>query len=250
MINVSPSRHAARAHYSELARIGKALSSPARLQILDLLRQGDRHVEDLAEAAGLTVANSSRHLQQMRAARLVSAERQGRHVRYRLADEDVSRVFGALRGLAEAILPEMDRLRRELRALDAGEREELLSRVRRGDVTLLDVRPSEEYRQGHLPGARSVPLPELPSRLHEVPRDGEVVAYCRGPYCSLASEAVELLVAAGYRARHLDLGVPDLRARGAEVATGDGEGSPRARPPRTTPSRAARAHPRTKRKTR
>jgi len=247
---ISPSRRAARAHYGELARIGRALSSPARLQILDLLRQGDRHVEDLAEAAGLTVANSSRHLQQMRAARLVDAEREGRHVRYRLATADVSRVFGVLRGLAETVLPEMDRLRRELSALGEGEREALLGRVARGEVTLLDVRPAEEYRHGHLPGARSVPLAELPARLAEVPRDRLVVAYCRGPYCPLAAEAVRILAAAGFRASHLDLGAADLRDRGGRVEAGDAPRPPGPAAGAGPADRRPRSSPRTKRKTR
>ena len=208
-------------HYGELARIGKVLASPVRLQLLDLLRQGPLNVEALAEAAGVSVANASQHLQQMRSARLVATERRGQQVEYRLADESVSFLFGALRELAEALLPELDRLRRELHALSPEEREELLSRIRRGEVTLLDVRPAHEYRAGHLPGARSIPLAELSSRLDELPRDREVVAYCRGPYCPLASEAVAVLAAAGYRARHLDLGVPELRRR-FRVITGDG----------------------------
>jgi rhodanese-related sulfurtransferase len=133
-------------------------------------------------------------------------------VAYRLAGEGVSSVFGALRDLGESILPEMARLRRELGVLPPEERRALLSRIRSGEVTLVDVRPPEEYRAGHLPGARSLPLAELRSRLGELPRRGEVVAYCRGPYCPLARDAAALLVAAGFRARHLDLGVPDLRA--------------------------------------
>jgi len=208
-------------HYGELSRIGKVLASPVRLQLLDLLRQGSRNVEALAEAAGVSVANSSQHLQQMRSARLVAAERRGQQVEYRLADESVSVLFGALRELAEALLPEMDRLRRELRALSPEEREELLSRVRRGDVTLLDVRPAPEFGAGHLPGARSIPLAELSSRLDEIPREREVVAYCRGPYCPMALEAVAVLAAAGFRARHLDLGVPELGRRRFRVVTGD-----------------------------
>jgi rhodanese-related sulfurtransferase len=146
----------------------------------------------------------------MRAARLVEAERQGKHVAYRLSDDGVSRVFGALRRLAESVLPEMDRLRRELGVLEPGERDELLARIRSGGVTLLDVRPAVEYLAGHLPGARSIPLEELPARLSEIPRGREVVAYCRGPYCPLASDAVAVLTRAGFRARHLDLGVPDI----------------------------------------
>ena len=222
-------RGAALAHYGELARLGKAFASAARLQLLDLLRQGPRNVEDLADAAGLTTANASRHLQQMRSARVVDAVRDGRHISYRLAGDAVSRAFGELRGLAEALLPELDRLGRELDVLEPAARDELLARVRRGQVTLLDVRPAQEYRAGHLHGARSIPLGELPARLAELPRGSEVVAYCRGPYCPMATEAVDVLVAAGFRARHLDLGVPDLRARSHPVATGDGTPSDRAR---------------------
>ncbi len=210
----NPARALARSHYGELARIGKALGSPTRLQLLDLLRQGARTVEALAEEAGISVANSSQHLQQMRSARLVTSERKGKNVEYRLADERVSAAFGTLRDLAELLLPEMHRLRRDLGVLGPGEREEILALVRGGAVTLLDVRPAAGFEAGHLPGARSVPLAELPGRLHEIPPDREVVAYCRGPYCTMASEAVALLRAAGFSARHLDLGVPDLsRAR-------------------------------------
>jgi DNA-binding transcriptional ArsR family regulator/rhodanese-related sulfurtransferase len=224
-LNVTASdqrRRRALAHYEELARIGKVLASPVRLRLLDLLRQGSRNVDELAEAAGATVANSSRHLQQMRSARLVRAEREGKNVRYRIADESVSAAYGLLRGLAESVLPEMDLLRRELGALEAGEREELLGRIARSEVTLVDTRPVEEFRAGHLPGARSMPLEELPGRVHEIPREREVVAYCRGPYCPMATRAVEILRAAGYRARHLDLGIPDLRARAVAITSGEG----------------------------
>lgn len=211
MIATAPDPRAlARSHYAELARIGKALGSPIRLQLLDLLRQGARTVESLAEEGGISVANASQHLQQLRSARLVSAERKGKNVEYRLADARVSAAFGTLRELAELLLPELHRLRRELGVIGPVEREELLSLVRDGAVTLLDVRPAQEFEAGHLPGARSVPLAELPARLRELPRGREVVAYCRGPYCTMASEAVALLRAAGFTARHLDLGVPDL----------------------------------------
>ena len=205
-------RRAARAHYGEIARLGKALASPVRLQLTDLLRQGPRTVEVLAREAGASVANCSRHLQQLRAARLVEADRAGRHVRYRLTDAGVSAAFAVLRGLAEVLLPEMDRLRRELRVLEPAARERLLDEVRRGRVTLVDVRPAEEFEAGHLPGARSLPLADLPDRLRELPRARPVVACCRGPYCYMAIEAVELLRAAGFEARHLDLGVADLPA--------------------------------------
>lgn len=222
---------AAQAHYGEIARIGKALGSPVRLQLLDLLRNGRRSVEDLAEAAGVSVANSSQHLQQMRSAGLVVGERRGQRVEYRLAADGVSSTFAALRELAEAVRPEMDRLGRELGVLTAARRGELLRRIRRGEVTLVDVRPAAEYDAGHLPGALSIPLPELRRRLPELPRDAEVVAYCRGPYCTFARDAVALLTAAGFRARHLDLGVPDLRALGHPVAGADPSvaGAPRPR---------------------
>jgi rhodanese-related sulfurtransferase/DNA-binding transcriptional ArsR family regulator len=227
MMIKSVAPHPALAHYGEVARLGRALASPVRLQLVDLLRQGERTVETLANAAGVSVANASRHLQQMRAARLVTGVRDGRHVRYRLADGEVSRAFGMLRALAEALLPEMDRLRRAAGTLSAEERAEVLEAIRRGDSTLLDVRPREEYAAGHLPGARSIPLDELPARLGELPRDRPVIAYCRGPYCPLGAAAVALLTAAGYRARHLDLGVPDLEP----------DGLPRPRHARSRPKR-------------
>ena len=242
-MNVTSTRTAlARAHYAELARIGKVLGSPVRLLLLDLLRQGPRSVETLAQAAGLTVANASQHLQQMRRARVLVAEQRGRFAEYRLADEGVSRAFGALRELAESLLPEMDRLREELSVLAPAAREELLLAIRHQVVTLVDVRPVEEYRAGHLPGAHSIPLAELPGRLAELPRGRELVAYCRGPYCTLAATAVGILERAGFRARHLDLGVPDLRTRRFRITTGDAP----ARRPAPAPPRRARGAPPTR----
>jgi rhodanese-related sulfurtransferase len=233
---------ATQGHYGEIARIGKALGSPVRLELLDLLRNGRRSVEDLAEAAGVSVANSSQHLQHMRAAGLVVGERRGQHVEYRLAADGVSSTFAALRALAEAVRPEMERLGRELGVLAPGVRRELLRRIRRGEVTLVDVRPAPEFEAGHLPGARSIPLPELRRRLPELPREAEVVAYCRGPYCPLARDAAALLAAAGFRARHLDLGVPDLRALGQSVTgTDPSVAGPRRRVRR--PPRSPRARP-------
>jgi rhodanese-related sulfurtransferase/biotin operon repressor len=226
---------AAAAHYGEIARLGRALGSPVRLRLLDLLRQGTRSVEALADAAGVSVANSSQHLQQMRAAGLVVGERRGQHVEYRLSAEDVSAAFAALRDLAVLVRPEMDRLGRELGVLAPEDRQELLRRIRAGEVTLVDVRPPEEFRAGHLPGARSLPLAELRGRLDELPRGPEVVAYCRGPYCTMARDAVALLEAAGFKARHLDLGVPDLRALGHPVAEGDVPAAGLRRPPRRSP---------------
>ncbi|MFO0585410.1 MAG: metalloregulator ArsR/SmtB family transcription factor [Anaeromyxobacter sp.] len=220
----------ARAHYAELARIGKVLGSPVRLLLLDLLRQGPRSVETLAEAAGLPVANASQHLQHMRRARVIAAEQRGRFTEYRLAAENVSAVFAALRLLAEDLLPEMDRLRTELSVLAPEDREELLEAIRLDVVTLVDVRPVEEFRAGHLPGAHSIPLAELHRRLDELPRGRELVAYCRGPYCTLAVTAVRILEQAGFRARHLDLGVPDLKARRFRIASGDATPPRRAAP--------------------
>jgi rhodanese-related sulfurtransferase len=205
-------RQAAMSHYELLGRVAKALGSPARLRLLDLLRQGPRSVEVLAEEAGLNLKNASQHLQQLRAARLVETHKEGQRVVYRVAEAEVSSFFGALRELSEAILPEMDRLGRDLELLAPEQRDELLQRIKRDEVLLLDVRPAEEFAAGYLPGAISIPLPELPRRLREIPRRRDVVAYCRGPYCTLAQEAVVLLRKHGYHAEHLDLGIPDLRA--------------------------------------
>lgn len=211
-------RGSAAAHYDELARIGKALASPIRLRLLDLLRQGPRSVEVLAERAGVSVANASQHLQQLRAGRLVEGEKRGQQVIYRLADRAVSSFYGELRALAEALLPEMDRLKLELVVADQAARAALLARVRAGSVTLIDVRPAEEFHAGHLRGALSLPLEELPRRLPELPKGREVIAYCRGPYCSLAVQAVKVLADAGFRAQHLDLGPPDLEPTDLVVA--------------------------------
>ena len=183
-------RQAALSHYDQLGRIAKALASPGRLRLLDLLRQGPRSVELLAEEAGLNLKNASQHLQQLRAARLVETHKEGQRVVYRVAEATVSSFFGALRELSEA----------------------LLERVRQEEVLLLDVRPSAEFAAGYLAGAVSIPLAELPQRLDELPRRRDIVAYCRGPYCTMALEAVLLLRKHGYRAEHLDLGIPDLRA--------------------------------------
>ncbi len=217
----SPPRRFKDAIYEQLARIGKAVAAPKRLELLDLLCQGPRTVEALAQQAALSVANASQHLQVLRATRLVEATRKGLHVEYRLADDEVARFVVTLRGLAEARLAEVDQVTRAYVAardeLEGVSGDELLRRVRRGDVTILDVRPAEEYRAGHLPGARSIPVDELAARLHELPKRREIVAYCRGPYCVMAVEAVALLRAKGYRARRVEQGVADWRARGWRV---------------------------------
>lgn len=209
--------------YEQIARIGKAASAPKRLELLDLLSQGPRTVEALADLAGISVGNASQHLKILRAARLVAAEKQGLYVEYRLASEDVGRFFVTFRTLARSRLAEIEVVARQYferrGALEAVAGDELVRRVRSGEVTVLDVRPVEEYRSGHIPGARSIPLTELEARLQEVPRGREVVAYCRGPCCVMAAEAVDLLRRRGFKAHRLEEGVVDWRARGWRVAT-------------------------------
>jgi rhodanese-related sulfurtransferase len=210
--------------YEQLARIGKVMASPRRLELLDLLAQGPRTVEALARETGLSVANASQHLQALRAARLLLAEKRGVYVTYRLAGDDVAAFYRSLRTLAQSRLAEIEQVTREFLAdrdaLEAVDRDDLVRRVKRGSVTVLDVRPVEEFAAGHIPGALSIPLPQLARRLGELPRGREIVAYCRGPYCVLAVEAVRLLRRRGLRAERLEDGVPDWRARGYRVAVG------------------------------
>jgi rhodanese-related sulfurtransferase len=208
-------RHYQDAVYEQFARIGKAVASPKRLELLDLLCQGDRTVEVLAREAGLSVANASQHLQILKNARLVEAERQGLYVLYRIAQPQVADFSQALRALAETQLAEVEQLTRRYfknkKGLEAMDRDSLLERAEDGLVTVLDVRPPEEYHAGHLPGALSVPLDELRRRLADLPRDQEIVAYCRGPYCVLSIEAVEILRAEGFRAIRMAEGVEGWR---------------------------------------
>jgi rhodanese-related sulfurtransferase/DNA-binding transcriptional ArsR family regulator len=212
--------------YEQFSRLGKAVAAPKRLELLDLLCQGPRTVEALAEQAALSVANASRHLQVLRAARLVDAEKKGLYVEYRLADEQVVAFFVALRGLAEARLAEVDRVTRQYferrGAMEAVRGDELLRRLNAGEVTVLDVRPPEEYRAGHIPGAISIPVGELRARMNELSKDREVVAYCRGPYCVMALEAVQLLRKQGFRAHRMEQGVVDWRMCGRSL---EGEGA-------------------------
>lgn len=212
--------------FEHQSRVGKALSSPKRLEILDVLAQGPRTVEVLAQQSSLTVANTSRHLQVLRAARLVEAGKKGLFVTYRLADEEVSGFLRSMRILAEHRLAEIEQITRTFLAsrtgMEAVNREILLRRVREGEVTVLDVRPLEEFEAGHIPGAVSVPLAELKTRLKNFPKGREIVAYCRGPYCVLAIKAVEFLRKKGFRAIRLEDGISDLRAHGFDIATGSG----------------------------
>lgn len=211
--------------FDQFARIGKAVANPHRLELVDLLAQGERRVEDLATETSLSIANASQHLQGLRQAGLVETRRAGTSIFYRLADERVFRLWQAIRDVGEARLAEIDRLtqtflldRAQLEAVDATT---LLRRLGEGDVVVLDVRPEQEFRAGHIPTARSIPIGELEKRLHEVPRDREIVAYCRGPYCVFSDEAVALLRARGYDARRLDVGLPDWRSAGLPVAMED-----------------------------
>jgi rhodanese-related sulfurtransferase/predicted transcriptional regulator len=205
--------------FEQFARIGKALASPKRLEIVDLLAQGERTVEEIARETAMSVASASQHLQALKAARMVEARREGLYVHYRLADEDVFRTWQAVRALAESRLSEVDSVveaylvdRDALEAVDATELMERLS-----NVVVLDVRPEEEYRAGHIPGALSVPVVTLEAALQTLPRDREIVAYCRGPYCVFSDEAVALLRSRGYRAHRLRQGLPDWRAAGMPV---------------------------------
>ena len=220
----NPSRAFKDAIYEQFARIGKAVSSPKRLELLDLLCQGERTVEVLARESGLTVANASQHLQILRAARLVEAEKEGLFVIYRLADQTVCEFFRAMRVLAEKQLAEVEQIKRRFlegrEGMEPVDRDALLKLVNEGAVTVLDVRPVEEYNAGHIPGALSIPLKELMLRLTELPHDQEIVAYCRGPYCVLSIEAVEMLRARGFQAVRLEEGIQDLRAMGFPIAEG------------------------------
>ncbi len=209
--------------YEQFARIGKAVASPRRLELLEILAQGERTVEALASETALSVANASHHLQALREARLVEARKDGLYVYYRLADPDVFELSRMIRVLAERRLAEVDRIVRTYLAdrdqLEPIGRQELLERAQAGTVLVLDVRPFDEYRAGHVPGALSVPVDQLERRLRELPPDKEIVAYCRGPYCVLAFRAVEILRARGRAARRLVEGFPEWRAAGLPVET-------------------------------
>jgi len=208
---------------TQIARIAKAVASASRLELLEVLGQGERTVELLAHAAGLTVANTSQHLQALRRVGLVAARKEGLFVHYRLTDFEVVRLLLLLRRIAEQHLDEVDQLVAEFFTsrdrLEAVPREELLARSRAGTVTVLDVRPPEEYRAGHIPGALSVPLDQLEHVMRTLPAGPEVEAYCRGPYCLLAFEAVESLRRHGRRARRLEEGFPEWLAAGLPITS-------------------------------
>jgi rhodanese-related sulfurtransferase len=208
--------------FDEFARAAKALASGRRLELVDVLANGERTVEALAGEVGLSVANTSQHLQILRQAGLVSSRREGTSIHYRLAGPEVFELWRSLRTLAASRLAQVERLaaayvgaRDELEPVT---RQELARRLEDGDLVVLDVRPATEHAAGHLPGAVSIPVGELRRRLAELPQDREIVAYCRGPYCAFAHEAVELLRQEGFLARRLEDGLPEWQAAGLAVA--------------------------------
>jgi rhodanese-related sulfurtransferase len=210
--------------FEQFARIGKALASPKRLEILDLLVQGERTVEEIARETAMPVANASQHLQTLKGSRIVESRREGLYAYYRLADEKVFRAWRAMRDLGEARLAEVDQVvqtylndRDVLEAVDAVG---LMERLAEGSVVVLDMRPKEEYRAGHVRGALSVPVDSLEAALQVLPKDKEIIAYCRGPYCVFSDEAVRVLRAKGYRASRLTEGFPEWRAAGYPVESG------------------------------
>lgn len=210
--------------YGQFARLGKALASPQRLEFLDLLAQSERTVESLAGDVGVSVANASQHLQALRRAGLVQTRKDGLFVYYRIADPSVVRLCASLRTVAEKQYADLDRIVRE----HFGERsdpeaiqmDELLKRARSGDVVILDARPAREYAAGHIAGAISVPIDQLQQRLRTLPKTKQYVAYCRGPYCVYADDAVARLRKAGRRAQRLAVGFPEWKSAGLPVQTG------------------------------
>jgi rhodanese-related sulfurtransferase/DNA-binding transcriptional ArsR family regulator len=210
--------------FAQFAAVAKSLAHPHRLEILEQLAQGERSVEVAAARTGLSVANTSQHLQQMRRAGIVAARREGKFILYTLADDAVLDLVSALRRVAERNVAEVEQVIRsyfnDRDSMEPVSREELLEKSRAGVVTVLDVRPADEFALGHLPGAVNIPLRELEARLAQLDRGQEIVAYCRGPYCVLSYEAVASLRARGFKVRRLEDGLPEWRAAGLPVVTG------------------------------
>jgi rhodanese-related sulfurtransferase/DNA-binding transcriptional ArsR family regulator len=209
--------------FAQFARVGKALGNANRLELVEFIAQGARSVEQLAKISGLSVANASQHLQELRQAGLVTSRKEGLRVYYELSGDDVIDLLDLVRRVADHRIAEVQKLvgiyltaKDELEPVAA---KDLLGRVRKGLVTVLDVRPPEEYQAGHLPGAVNIPLSELIGRLSKLPKTKEVIAYCRGPYCVLAFEAVKLLRERGFKARRLEAGLPEWRTKGLPVET-------------------------------
>jgi len=223
MVSVPKSSGPKQAVFEQFALVAKAVAHPLRLEILEQLAQGERSVDVIADRTRVSVANASQHLQHMRRAGLVAARREGKFVFYRLSEDSVVDLLGALRRVAEARSAEVERVVRgyfdDKDSLEAVTRPELMERLKSGVVTVLDVRPEDEFALGHVPGALNVPLNALAARLAEFDHGHEIVAYCRGPYCVLSYEAVAMLRAHGFRARRLEDGLPEWRAAGLPVAT-------------------------------
>jgi rhodanese-related sulfurtransferase/DNA-binding HxlR family transcriptional regulator len=214
------SRQKKDALFEAIALMGKAFASPVRLELLDLLAQAPRSVDELSRLTAQSKANVSQHLQALRAAGMVTRTRAGARVSYAVANEEALRLWLALRDASAARLAEVERAARDYLGEDVDTigRQDLLERLARGDIVLVDVRPEAEYEAGHIEGAQSIPLDELERRLAELPPDAEVVAYCRGPFCAYAHEAVRQLHAAGRRARRLEEGWPEWRLGSSRAA--------------------------------
>ena len=213
---------AKQALFDEFARVAKALASGRRAEVVDLLANGERSVESIASEIEMSLANASQHLQVLRRAGLVSSRRQGTSIFYRLASSDVVGLWRSLQGVASDRVAEVERLARaytgDLHGVELLTKEELAKRIRRkNDLLVLDVRPQEEYAAGHVPGAVSIPVSELKRRLKELPKNKEIVAYCRGPFCAFAPEAARYLDKKGFRTYILDAGLPDWEAAGLPV---------------------------------
>ena len=219
---IAPDRAAKDELHEQFARIGRALANPHRVEILDLLAQGERSVEVIAERAAISIGLASAHLQALRRAGLVASRRDGTRVIYRLSGDDVYALLAAVRSVATGRIADAERAARAYlgEPMEAVSRAELLARVRSGDAVVVDLRPAEEYEAGHIAGAISIPLADLEAHLAELPAGVEIVAYCRGPYCALAPQGVSLLRRAGRRARRLEDGFPEWRLAGLPVAAG------------------------------
>jgi rhodanese-related sulfurtransferase len=219
-------RAAKDALFDGFAEVAKALASGRRAEIVDLLAQGERSVDEVSEEIGQSVANTSHHLRAMARAGLLSTRRDGTRIYYALAGERVEALWAAMRDVAAEHVAGIERLTEaylgDRDGLEAISRDELAARLRRGDLVVLDVRPESEFRSGHIAGARSVPISELRRNLRELSKDVEVVAYCRGPYCVYADDAVRQLKRRGYRAQRLEDGFPEWKQAGLPVAAGDG----------------------------
>jgi rhodanese-related sulfurtransferase len=224
-LQVQPSQQGPSGHaYEQVARIGKSLASPKRLELVELLAQGEKSVEMLATQAGIDMGLASAHLKALREARLVVTRREGKYIYYRLSGPDVSQLWVAMRETAEEHLLELrvalEQMTSQPDTLVSESRESLLEKARQGEIVVIDVRPASEFNAGHLPFARSLPLDELEKRLADLPKDRAIVAYCRGPFCLMSDEAVALLAAKGYRVRKIRDGVSEWQAAGLPVELG------------------------------